>query len=303
MTDPSRPILCLGEAIVDLICERNLGPGESPETLTPHHGGALPNVAAAVARGGMPAALVGGVGSDHWGEWLVTGLASEGVETDWIAILEGARTPMAIAIFDSSGEPSFQIYGEHIGPTMAATDDFLDDAVEGGSALIVGSNTMVGEAEREVTRRAVGLARKAGTPVLLDPNHRPTRWQEKADAIEFGLELARQTTVLKCNREEATLLTGEDDKVKAAQVLAGLGPRLVVVTDREAEIVTAGEAEARWVPERIEVVSPLGAGDAFMGSLAAGLAGLGWDLSRVAEVLPRAAAHATACCLHWGARH
>ena len=40
--------------------------------------------------------------------------------------------------------------------------------------------------------------------------------------------------------------------------------------------------------ERVEVVSPLGAGDAFMGSLAAGLAGLGWDLGRVAEVLPAA---------------
>jgi len=302
VTDPSRPILCLGEAIVDLICERKLNPGESAETFAAHHGGALPNVAAAAARRGAPAALISGVGSDHWGQWLIRGLAAEGVATDWIAVLENTRTPVAIALFDSSGEPAFQIYGEHIGPTMAASETFLAVAVSQGQALVVGSNTMVGQTEREVTRRAVRLARDAGIPVLLDPNYRPTRWQNQRAAVEFGLELARGATVLKCNREEATLLTGEDGKVEAARALAGLGPQLVVVTDREKEIVTAGEVEARWLPEQVEVVSPLGAGDAFMGSLAAGLAELGWDLSRVAEVLPRAAADATACCRYWGAR-
>ena len=122
MTDSTRPILCLGEAIVNLICERNLGPGESPETLVAHHGGALPNVAAATATRGVASALIGGVGSDHWGEWLIAGLADEGVLTDWVAVLEQTRTPMAIALFDSSGEPSFQIYGEHIGPTMLASE-------------------------------------------------------------------------------------------------------------------------------------------------------------------------------------
>jgi sugar/nucleoside kinase (ribokinase family) len=302
VTDPDRPILCLGEAIVDLICERNLGPGQSPQTLVAHHGGALPNVAAAAARRGAAAALIGGVGSDHWGGWLIDGLAAEGVATDWIATLEQTRTPLAIALFDSSGEPSFQIYGEHIGPTMAASETFLEAAVKEGQALVVGPNTMVGQTEREVTRRAVALARSAGIPVLVDPNHRPTRWQDQHTAVGFGLELVAQSTVLKCNREEAKLFTGEDDPVAAARALARLGPRLVVVTDREREIVSAGEAEACWTPGRVDVVSPLGAGDAFMGSLAAGLADLGWDLSRVAEVLPRAAADATACCLHWGAR-
>jgi sugar/nucleoside kinase (ribokinase family) len=85
-------------------------------------------------------------------------------------------------------------------------------------------------------------------------------------------------------------------------MLSETGPRLVVVTDREAEIVTAGAAVTRWTPGTIDVISPLGAGDAFMGSLAAGLSGLDWDLSRVAEILPQAADDATQRCRHWGAR-
>ena len=302
MSEPPRPIICLGEAIVDLICERRLGPEEPPDRLTPHHGGALPNVAVAAARRGAAVALVGGVGSDHWGRWLIEGLAGQGVETGWIATLDGARTPLAIALFDSAGEPSFQIYGEHIGPTMEAAGGFLEDAMTGAGGLVIGPNTMVGETEREVTRRAVAMAGEHDLPVLLDPNHRPTRWKRGREALEFGRELIAASTVVKCNREEAQLFTGEQDAGRALESLAGMGPDLVVVTDRERAIRTAGAATATWVPERIEVVSPLGAGDAFMGSLAAGLAQRGWDLSRVAEVLPLAAADATRACGHWGAR-
>ena len=302
MSEPSRSIICLGEAIVDLICERRLGPDEQPDRLTPHHGGALPNVAVAAARRGAPAALVGGVGSDHWGRLLIEGLADEGVETRWISIVDGARTPLAIVTFDRDGEPSFQIYGEHIGPTMEAAAIFLDEAVGSAQALVIGANTMVGQTERDVTRRAVSMARGLGLPVLLDPNHRPTRWTAEDEALPLGRELIGSATVLKCNLEEARLFSGEDDPGTAIEALAAMGPDLVVVTDRSNRIRTGGAVSTTWSPERIEVVSPLGAGDAFMGSLAAGLAGLDWDLGRVAEVLPLAAADATRVCGHWGAR-
>ncbi len=302
MSEPARPILCLGEAIADLICERRLQGGEYPDRLVPHHGGALPNVAVAAARRGAPVALVGGVGADRWGRWLIEGLAAEGVGTSWIATIEQARTPLAIVLFDSAGEPSFQIYGEHIGPTMQAAAAFLDEAIDSAQALVVGPNTMVGSAEREITRRAVEGARKRGLPVLVDPNHRPTRWSAEGEALGFGRELIAAATVLKCNREEARLFTGEPDPDGAITALTEMGPDLVVVTDRDREIQTAGAAQSTWTPSQVDVVSPLGAGDAFMGSLAAGLSGLDWDLGRAAEVLPGAAADATAVCAHWGAR-
>jgi fructokinase len=305
VTDRPPPILCLGEAIVDLICERNLAPGETPRSLVPHHGGAPANVAAAVARQGVPASLLSGVGRDGWGQWLLDGLGSAGVDTTWVARIDGANTPLAIALFDASGEPSFQVYGEHVGPVMAAASGFLGPAIDAGQALIVGSNTMVGETEREVTRRAVRLAVERGLPVLLDPNHRPTRWAEQQTAVGFSLELARSSAVVKCNRVEAELLTGVAGHRESTEALAGLGPQLVVVTDGPGEVLTAGATGGSFSPRPLgeaEIVSPLGAGDAFMGALAAGLAGLGWDLSRAAEALPAACADAAACCRSWGAR-
>lgn len=304
MTEPAEqpPIACLGEAIVDLICERNLQPGEAPGPFVPWPGGALANVAVSVARCGVPAALIGGVGGDGWGRWLARGLEDEGVSTRWLASLDGADTPVALIEFGPDNEPSFQVYGEHIGPTMAATSDFLESAIAGSQAVVIGSNTMVRETEREITRRAVDLARAAGLPILLDPNYRPNRWTSHEPAREYCRELIALATVVKLNRGEAELITGLADPLEAARALGKDGPDLVVVTAGAGEVVTAGAVETSHHPDPVKPVSPLGAGDAFMGGLAAGLAEIGWELDRVSEVLPEADRAASAVCGHWGAQ-
>lgn len=296
------PILFLGEAIVDLIGDRPAEPGLVPERLAPHPGGALANAAVAAARAGAPAAIAGGVGDDIWGDWLIARLEAEGVSTEWLVRLAGADTPLGVALLDGEGEPSFQIYGEHIGATMAAADRRLAEGVEAGSALVVGSNTMVGPVEREVTRRAVERARGLGRPVLLDPNYRPTRWPDPGTARRNCLELVRSADVIKLNRAEAELLTGEPDPRQSGLALTGFGAGLVVITDGEGPLITAGATETTFRPRPVEAVSPLGAGDAFMGTLAAGLARAGWDLARAGEALEPAAAAAAAACAHLGAQ-
>lgn len=294
--ETTAPILCLGEAIVDLIADRPPLEGQVPDRLVPSPGGALANVAVAAARAGAPAALAGGVGGDAWGNWLRGGLEREGVSTRWLVRLDAADTPLGIVLLDHGGEPSFQIYGEHIGATMAAAEGSLEEAVEASAALVAGSNTMVGKTEREVTRKAVRLARDLDRPLLFDPNFRPSRWAERGSAVEYCLELAGEATVIKLNRAEGELITGETGPLEAARKLAHAGAGLVVVTDGSGPVVTAGAVETVFTPEPVEVVSPLGAGDAFMGSLAAGLVDLDWDLGRAGEVLPAATVAAGAIC-------
>jgi len=302
MSDQSQPIVCIGEAIVDLVCERNLAPGDSPASFVPHPGGALANVAVAISRCGVEAALIGGVGDDRWGGWLTAELAEAGVLTDWVASVEGADTPLGIVLFGVDGEPEFQIYGEHIAPTTLAAQKFLQPGIGCSSGVVIGSNTMVGPVEREVTRQAIEIAHDHGVPVLFDPNFRPNRWTDERVAADYCRELAGGSSVIKCNRIEARLMTGEDDPLDAARQLASFGPRLAVVTDGAGRVITAGAAETEHVPPEVEVISPLGAGDAFMGALSAGLCRVGWDFRRVAEVLPEAAAAGAASCRHWAAQ-
>src|SRR3954468_14905945 len=102
-------VLCLGEALVDLVCERPVSSLSEAESFVPHPGGAMANVAVTAARFGATVSLAGGAGEDAFGSWLRDRLAGEGVGLEWFALVPGAPTPVAFVSVDASGEPSFLI--------------------------------------------------------------------------------------------------------------------------------------------------------------------------------------------------
>lgn len=295
-------IVCLGEAIADLVCERELDAPEDADAFVPHPGGALANVAVAVSRAGGDAALLGGVGDDTWGRWLRRGLEEENVHCGWLATVTSAPTPLAIVTFGRAREPTFQVYGAGIAETMRAGGRYLDEAMAEASALVFGSNTLVGEPERQLTMQARRRALDLGVPILFDPNLRPNRWEKMETAIDFCRELCDGAFVVRANREEAELMTGVEDPASAAAALCGLGARLGVVTLGPDGAVMRGASSGRVPSPEVEVVAPLGAGDAFMGALAGGLAELGWEPGAAAEALPAATVAGARACEGWGAQ-
>lgn len=294
-------VLCLGEAIVDLICERRLEDPVEAGEFRPHPGGAVANVAVAVARSGGDAALIGGVGDDAWGRWMTARFEREGVRTTWIAEAAGRPTPLAVVTFDRDGEPSFQVYGEGIEAMMLQAGAHLDEALAESAALVFGSNTLVGEDERALTMRARDAAVGRGLPVLFDPNLRPTRWASIEDAAAHCRAACEGLFLVKATHEEGELLTGRADPAAAAEALCGFGAEVAVVTRGAEGAVMRGVASAEVDAPKVDVVTPLGAGDAFMGALAAGLAAVGWEASRAAEALEGAAAAGAGACAGWGA--
>lgn len=294
-------MLCLGEALVDLICEREGVSLADAELFRPHLGGALANVAVACRRAGAEASLVGGVGDDEWGARMRAALEREGVGLSWFDLVADVPTAVAFVTFGDDGEPAFQVYGEGIERAMQAADADLEEAIATGTALAFGSNTMVTDSERALTLRARGLALDAGVPVLFDPNLRPTRWAEAADALRACREACEGAFCVRTNREEARLLTGEDDPAAAAEALCGLGARLAVVTLGPEGALMRGAVSAEAPGVEVDIVSTLGAGDAFMGTLAAGLAEAGWECARAGEALPAAVEAGAAACRIWGA--
>lgn len=62
--------LCLGEALVDLVCERPVRGLAEADAFVPRFGGAVANAAVMAARRGAAVALAGGAGEDAWGRWL-----------------------------------------------------------------------------------------------------------------------------------------------------------------------------------------------------------------------------------------
>src|SRR5262249_26154261 len=140
---PPAPALCVGETLVDLICERPVSAFDEADSFRPHPGGAPTNVAVQAARAGASVALAGGAGDDAWGRWLQRRLEEEGVDLRFWRLLPGEETAIAFAVLDRDAVPEFLIYGDGIRAAMTALEAMLEDAVRASSARVLGSDRRV----------------------------------------------------------------------------------------------------------------------------------------------------------------
>ena len=222
-----------------------------------------------------------------------SGLRPRESGTERFVLMAGAGTSHAFVSVDENREPTFAFYGDDERPAAHADGD-LDPALAGEpGVLVVGSDTLLGKAEREVTMRAAELGRERGWRVLCDPNVRPRRWDDKDEMLRVIRALAAAATVVKCNEGEVRALTGEGDLEAVAEALRELGPAAVVVTlgSRGALVVSESGAQAVKGVEA-EVVDATGAGDSVAGVITAGLAA-GADPAELAPVV-EVAMHAAA---------
>jgi len=296
-------VVCLGEALVDLVCERPVAGLADAEAFVPRVGGSLTNIAVVASRFGARTQLLGGAGEDEWGRWLRDRIEGEGVDVSRLRLVPGTETSLAFVTVSEGGEPSFAFHacGERA-PARAGAD--LEPALGGrAGVLALGSDTLLADGERAVTMRAAELGAERGWTVLCDPNLRPNRWADRASMLEGVRPLVARAAAVKCNAAEARALTGLEDERDAAGALLGLGPSVAVLTrgPRGALVAATGLDEPLQVDAPpAEVVDATGAGDCVTGVLAAALAaGAGPEsLGAAVAVAMRAAAGVVA---RWGA--
>ena len=297
------PVLFLGETLVDLICERPTHDWAEADTFTPRCGGAVTNAAIVAARCGATVALGGGAGDDQWGRWLERRLLEERVDLRWWSRLRGQETAVSFVVIDEHAVPESLVYGRGIERAMKSLWLGIDEMIRSSAAIVLGSNTLVGESEREFSRRAQKLAQIAGKPILFDVNLRLHRWHSPKAAVSVVKRFCEGALLVSVNRDEARLLTGEDDPATAAEMIcSSLGVRIVVLTLGANGAILRGEAtteahngailrgEATTEAHGIEtsVVDTTGAGDALTGVLVAALALADFDPEAAARALPLA---------------
>jgi sugar/nucleoside kinase (ribokinase family) len=298
---PGAATVCLGEVLVELICERPLEDVTQGQAFVPHFGGSVANVAVIAARHGAHVALAGGAGDDPWGRWLRDRLEREGVELSLFELVPGVPTPVAIVAVSPAGEPTRQICGESIATVVHALADRLEESIAASAGLYFSSNTLAGPEEREVTMRARERALSLGRPVVFDPDLRLERWRTRAEAAATVNACVPGALLVRASAAEAALMTGEDDPERAALALLKAGARMVVVTLGAEGAILRGELTLDVDGRRANVLSTIGAGDVLAGVLLARLALSGYYPAAVAASLPEAVAQSSLACERWGA--
>jgi ribokinase len=227
-------------------------------------GGKGSNQAVAAARHGAPTALAGVVGDDAFGKVLIDNLDHAGVDRSAVVISPGANSGMSVAIVTGDGE-----YGAVI---VSAANLKID-----ATSVEIPDTVQVVLLQNEIPEKAnvvlAGKARSTGAKVIL--NAAPARPLEAVVRSRIDL--------LTVNRVEAAALCGRTvetvaDAIAAARTLAADGCDTIVTLGSGGAVFAIANGEPRHFPAPpVEARSTHGAGDAFVGALAARLA-LGADL-------------------------
>ena len=260
-------VVVLGSINMDLVVEteRVPAPGETIKggELRTAAGGKGANQAVAAARLGARVRMVGRVGGDGFGETLLAGLVSHGVNVASVAVDESHASGVAIILLDADRENRIVVVS---GANMECGRDEVEAA---GRALEVAQAIMLQhEVPMNVNLEAAQRAYEAGVKVVWNP----------APFEEIPNEAYSLIDVITPNRNEAAALTGVDvtdasSADEAAQSLVERGVSAAVVTLGWLGAVYATRRESGYVvAPSVEPVDTVGAGDAFNGALAVTLA-------------------------------
>jgi fructokinase len=260
-------VLCIGEALVDLVASRRGPLGAAPE-FRRYAGGAPANVARGVARLGARAGWMWSIGEDAFGDFVLSTMAAEGIDVSRAVRTRRGKTELAFVALDAEGNPHFDGYG--FPGASRCYDEAWVDAAYVGSAHIAhfGSNTLMDEPPRRATLAAMAAARDAGRLVSFDANLRLHLWDTAARATATVRQLLPGVDVLKVSIEEARLLTGDSHPEDAARRLRGWQVGLAVVTlGAEGCAYAAAHHEGVVAGAPAAVVDATGAGDSFVAGL------------------------------------
>jgi ribokinase len=266
-----------------------VGETVSSGTLLVNRGGKGANQAVAARRLGAEVRLIGCVGDDDSGSAMRRGLADEGIGVEGLVTAPGVATGTALIFVDREGR-------NQIGVAPGANHRLTVDMVRAGEDSIAWAQVLVTQLEVPVpvVRWALETARRHGVPTVLNP----------APVQELSDELLRLVTYLTPNAGEVAALTGIevtdlDSGRRAAARLCERGVGTVIITlGEEGALVYDGATAVHFEAFPVEAIDTTGAGDAFNGGLAVGLAAGG----SLEQVIPLASAAAALTCTRRGAQ-
>jgi 5-dehydro-2-deoxygluconokinase len=265
-------VLAIGRSGVD-IYPLQTGIGlEHVETFGKFLGGSAANVSVAAARLGNRSALISGVGDDPFGRFVRAELAGLGVDNRYVNTYGQFPTPVTFCeIFPPDDFPLY-FYRKPSAPDLQIRGSELDlDAVR-AARLYWSTVTGLCEEPSRSAHFTAWEARDRAPLTVLDLDYRPMFWATPADATEQVQRALGHVTVAVGNREECEIAVGESNPRKAADALLDLGVELAIVKQGPRGVLgKTKHSSVTVLPNDVDVVNGLGAGDAFGGSLIHGL--------------------------------
>lgn len=225
-----------------------------------HPGGKGANQAIAIARADASVAIVGRIGEDQDGRFALETLRANGVDTSAVRAIGGSPTGRAFIQVAASGENAICV-------VQGANAQLLPDSIPTDLLTVGDVVVLQGETPPETIVAVTAAATDVGAQVVMN----------LAPWVPLPAAVLAQTSVLVVNEVEAaaqlrtTPRAVLDDPVGAVNALAAASSAAIITLGANGAAWSSGGLASRIPGHAVDAVDTTGAGDAFVGNLAASL--------------------------------
>ncbi len=274
-------IICLGILVADFIASTiekfpELGKLELVNNTGVFTGGCATNTSIALAKLGMDVGVIGKVGDDILGQYVISELKKNKVGTKGVSISDKKETSTTIVLVDTEGERTF-IHNTGANGDLTLKDIDLE-SLKASSIIHVAGYFLLPGFEGEDCKQFLKKVKKMGLTTTVD-----TAWDAQKRWLKLIQGSLPYIDYFLPSYEEALMLSGEKEPRKICDFFLEKGVGTVgLKMGKEGCLIKNKREEIYCPPYQVKVVDTTGAGDAWVAGFLAGLY-KGWPLTKVGK--------------------
>ena len=277
--------VCLGLLVADLFVSPMARLPAAGELLTVDDiqfdiGGCAANTGITLSKLGHKVGLIGKVGQDVFGGFVIQAAAEQGLDVQGIRAANGLPTSKTVILpVESEDRRYIHTFGANADLDLQDIDTGL---VAQSRLLCVGGYLALPKLDPRSLRLLFEFARQHGIITVLDVVV-PANFGHESDLADSLSGVLPYTNVFLPNEDEASRLTGESEPQRQAQAFLAYGCQTVVITMGQNGALVRTQRDGFQAPAfPVRAIDFSGAGDAFAAGFAHGLLE-GWQLPQVLE--------------------
>lgn len=286
-----KDVICIGNYVADVVAKpvEEMPPKGKlvvVDKMELHNGGCAMNKAIALAKIGVKTGVIGRVGQDRFGDYLLSMMKKYGIDIRGMSRDKTTSTSVTMVLVSKDGERSFIHYIGANGELKLSDIDF--DIIKQYKILDISGFFIMEKLDGVPTAEVLKNAKRLGLITTLD-----VCWDAKNRWMKLLEPCLKYVDFFLPSFEESIKLSGKKEPSLIAREFLKRGIKIVVIKmgDKGSFIATK-DREYKIPPYKIKTIDTLGAGDSFVAGFLTGII-KGWDL----EYTGKFANAVGACCV------